>query len=86
MLRVDRDGPVTHTEIRHTIVKKDLQARLKITKKQLKDSMVSLNDRRFDMKKANNENIPAKELLEYAVYFATMCFSIYAIFAALKTL
>jgi hypothetical protein len=48
--------------------------------------MVSLNYGRFDMKKANNEKIPAKEFLEYAVYFTVMCFSIYAIFAALKTL
>jgi hypothetical protein len=48
--------------------------------------MVILNYRRFDMKKVNNEKIPAKEFLEYAVYFAAMCFSIYAVFAALKTL
>jgi hypothetical protein len=38
------------------------------------------------MKKAKNQEIRAKELLEYGIYFTMMCFSIYAIFAALKTL
>jgi hypothetical protein len=38
------------------------------------------------MKKANNDNLRAKEFIEYGIYFTVMCFSIYAIFTALKTL
>lgn len=38
----------------------------------------------FDMRREKSEEICAKQILEYIVYFIVMCFLIYVVFIALQ--